>query len=94
MKKDYDVPLRSMAYVLYNAAKRGISDPELYENYEKQMPFVSDSLTPREAFGGMYAYYRSSLGTPAKILPFEKMVETNFKRMRIFRYKHNIKNSY
>ncbi len=41
-RKDYDVPLRSMAFILYNAAKCDIKDPELFANYEKQMPYAPD----------------------------------------------------
>ena len=41
-KQEYDVPLRSMAFILYNTAKCAIYDPELYENYEKQMPYCVD----------------------------------------------------
>ena len=69
-----------MAYILYNAAKRGIKDSELYANYEKQMPYaVNMTLYPREAFGGLYAYYKSSLGTFSRMRYFETLVEKNAK---------------
>lgn len=47
-KKDYDVPLSAMANILYNTAKKGIYDPELYANYEKQMPFVYGAITSKQ----------------------------------------------
>jgi len=34
-----------MANILYNTAKNNIYDAELYENFEKQMPYVSLSMT-------------------------------------------------
>ncbi len=77
------MPLRSMAYILYNAARQGINDPELFENYEKQMPYCSDmTLRPREAFGGVYAYYRTGLGTTKKMKYFEAYLEKHRDKVR------------
>lgn len=52
----YDVPLRNMAFVLYNAAKEGRRDPLLYKKFEENYGrLISDKIHPREAFGGVWA---------------------------------------
>ena len=57
----YNVPLKQMAYVLYNMTKAGIYDPSIFEQFEKHYRTTSSHvMSGRIAFGGVWAYYKSN----------------------------------
>ena len=52
----YDVPLRNMAFVLYNEAKEKRMDRLIYKKFEENYNnLTSYKIAPREAFGGLWA---------------------------------------
>ncbi len=82
----YDIPLRGAFYILYNAAKKDIKDPELFAGFEKQLPYCSNKqvirkwpsqVLAREIFGGLYAYYKCSCGSLEMLSKLEDALALN-----------------
>jgi hypothetical protein len=60
-KANYRLPLKNMAYILYNMTFKGIYDPLVYSKFEANYKTASTKyIDSRTAFGGVYAYYKSN----------------------------------
>ena len=53
-----------MAYVLYNMVIADIFDPGVFEKFEQNYATTSSKhMSGRDAFGGLWAYYKSNQGS-------------------------------
>ena len=60
----YNVPLKQMAFIMYNMTVDGIYDPSIFEMFEKNYRTTSSKhMSGRLAFGALWAYYKSNQGT-------------------------------
>jgi hypothetical protein len=60
-KGNYRLPLKNMAYVLYNMQYKGVYDPVIYREFEKNYQVTSAvHMNARFAYGALYAYYRGN----------------------------------
>mgnify|MGYP000872284790 CR=1 FL=1 len=57
-----------------------IYDPDVFQKFESKYPdLINTTVVSRHAFGGLWAYYKSSLGSLEGIEYWEKMLENNIK---------------
>lgn len=55
-----------------------IYDPEVFEKFEAKYPdLINKQIYSRHAFGGLWAYYKSSLGSIEGIKFWEELLESN-----------------
>jgi hypothetical protein len=81
-EKVYNVPLRNIAFVLYNEAKEKRGDRHIYKMFEQNYHNLqSTKICPRECFGGLWACYESGYASPEGISFWEKHMEEQGKGM-------------
>ena len=72
------MPLKNMAYLLYNMTFDKIYDPLVYEKFESNYKITSSKyMNARLAFGAVYAYYKSNQGTLFGVDFWESKLEDN-----------------
>lgn len=77
-KADYAIPLKDKAHLLYNMAKQDMYDPFVYEKFEATMKTSnSNHMCSRMAFGALWAYYKTNMGTRYGIDFWESQLEDN-----------------
>lgn len=55
------MPLKDMAYILYNMVQDNIYDPLVFEQFEKQYRTVNGKqMSGRIAFGALWAYLKGN----------------------------------
>ena len=82
-KANYRLPLKNMAYLLYNMCHKGVYDPVIYEKFEENYQVTSsEHMRARFAYGGLFAYYRSNQGTMFGIDFWESKLEDCIDGMR------------
>ena len=60
-------------------------DPNLIKEFEaRYLDVVNKEITTRHAFGGVWAYYRTSWGTPTGLRFWENLLETNMSHLHIY----------
>ena len=80
----YNVPLKQMAYIMYNMVQDNIYDPSVFEQFEKQYRTVSSKhMSGRVAFGALWAYLKSNQGTLYGVDFWTSKLEDNIKDMRV-----------
>lgn len=83
-KGNYMLPLKNMAYVLYNMSLKDYYDPTIYEKFEANYRLTSDKhMVTRIAFGAVYAYYRSNQGTQFGIDFWESKLEDHLDNLHV-----------
>lgn len=79
-EKLYDIPLRNMAFILYNEAKDKRNERIIYRRFEENYHnLMSTKILPRESFGGLWACYESNLASLEGIKYWEATLEEHSK---------------
>ena len=77
-RKTFLLPLRGMGYMLYHIAYSKTYEPEIFREFEERYrDLISTQVLTRHAFGGLWAYYKSSMGTLEGLKFWEDTLEKN-----------------
>jgi hypothetical protein len=80
----YRLPLKNMAYLIYNMTFDNIYDPLVYEKFEANYKITSGKhMNARIAFGAIYAYYKSNQGTLFGVDFWESIHEDHIDGMHV-----------
>lgn len=60
-QRNYNIPLRNRAHLIYNMAKKNIYDPTIYHGFEESYKTAANqNLVARMCFGALWAYYKTN----------------------------------
>lgn len=80
--KQYLLPARSIAYILYHMVYDKIYDPDVFWKFEAKYPdIINKEIVSWHAFGGLWAYYKSSMGSVEGIKFWETLLENNMDKL-------------
>jgi hypothetical protein len=80
--RNYNIPLRNRAHLIYNMAKKGIYDPTIYLGFEETYKTAANQhLVARMCFGALWAYYKTNQGTRFGIDFWESKLEDNIEQL-------------
>ena len=83
--QNFGLPLNRVAYILYNAAKAGAYDNEIFVGFERELSSQKNRyIESRHCFGAVYAYYRSMCGTQFGLDFWLSRYEENQETIKVF----------
>ena len=83
-RHNFNVPLKKMAYVLYNMTVADIYNPDVFLRFEGCYRTCSKKhMEARSAFGALWAYYKSNSGTMYGIDFWTSKLQDDVNNMRV-----------